>query len=490
LIASINEANGLPGEHTIILEPGAYTLQSESSPFSGLPVITSSIRIQPSEDNSAALIARDPSASSFRIFTVGITGRLNLIGLTVQRGRGLFSGAAIRNDGYTTVENSSVIEAFGDAGTVHNTGTLEVLKSLIADNDGGHDAGGIVNRGGNVLVENSTIADNFGIGSGGIASFGGNLVVLNSAIVSNRGDCCNVGGGIANVGGLAQITNSTIAKNLAGDGGGVWNGLGGLTTITSTTIRENGVRGAGFRITGGVANAGGTLRLQNTIVAGNIGDMRLPPELFPSVPDCSANIESLGNNFIGDLSGCGINLQNTDLTGDPALGALVGEEEEALPGNAYYPVLSGSPVINAGAPSACPVKDQLGNPRVGRCDVGAVEFQERMLVSVDVRPRSDANRINPSSNRNINVAILSTKSFDSTTVDPNTIRFGANGTEATPIHIVRRDVNGDGRIDQILRFVIQDTGIECGDTSATLTGDITFGRSIIGSTSITTTQCK
>ena len=113
-----------------------------------------------------------------------------------------------------------------------------------------------------------------------------------------------------------------------------------------------------------------------------------------------------------------------------------------------------------------------------------------MLVSIDVRPRSDANRINPSSNRNINVAILSIKGFDSTTVDPHTIRFGAKGTEATPIHVRHRDVNGDGRVDQILRFVIQDTGIECGDTSATLTGEIRNGSSIIGSSPITTTQCK
>jgi hypothetical protein len=93
LIGSINEANGLPGEHTIILEPGAYTLQSESSAFSGLPVITSSIRIQPSADDPATLIVRDPAAGSFRIFTVGLSGSLKLIGITVQRGRGLsFSG--------------------------------------------------------------------------------------------------------------------------------------------------------------------------------------------------------------------------------------------------------------------------------------------------------------------------------------------------------------------------------------------------------------
>jgi hypothetical protein len=33
--------------------------------------------------------------------------------------------------------------------------------------------------------------------------------------------------------------------------------------------------------------------------------------------------------------------------------------------------------------------DQLGNPCVGICDIGAVEFQKRLMVSVDVRPRSE-----------------------------------------------------------------------------------------------------
>ena len=127
------------------------------------------------------------------------------------------------------------------------------------------------------------------------------------------------------------------------------------------------------------------------------------------------------------------------------MGALVGAGEDDLPGKAFYPVLAGSPVIDRGNPNACLQSDQLGNFRVGICDIGAVEFQGTMLVSVDIRPRSDANRINPKSIKNINVAILSVNGFDATTVNPNTVRFGATGTEAAPIHVARRDVDGDGR---------------------------------------------
>ena len=113
----------------------------------------------------------------------------------------------------------------------------------------------------------------------------------------------------------------------------------------------------------------------------------------------------------------------------------------------------------------------------------------QMLVSIDARPRSDANKINPNSTNNINVAIFSDNGFDANSVDPNTIRFGATGTEAAPIHVGRRDVDGDGDRDMVVRFQIQDTGIKCGNTSATLTGQISGGASIIGSSPIRTVQC-
>jgi hypothetical protein len=113
-----------------------------------------------------------------------------------------------------------------------------------------------------------------------------------------------------------------------------------------------------------------------------------------------------------------------------------------------------------------------------------------MLVSVDVRPRRDANRINPNSIKNINVVVFSVNGFDATTVDPNSVRFGATGTEAVPVHVGQRDVDGDGKLDMVVRFEIQDTGIKCGDTSATLTGQISGGLPIIGSSPIRTAQCS
>jgi len=113
-----------------------------------------------------------------------------------------------------------------------------------------------------------------------------------------------------------------------------------------------------------------------------------------------------------------------------------------------------------------------------------------MVVSVDIMPRKDANKVNPNSSQSVNVAILSGNGFDPISVDSSTVRFGATGTEATPIHVRLADVNGDALRDMILRFEIVDTGIQCGDTSATLTGQISNGQSIIGSSPLTTVGCK
>ena len=97
--------------------------------------------------------------------------------------------------------------------------------------------------------------------------------------------------------------------------------------------------------------------------------------------------------------------------------------------------------------------------------------------------------INPASTRNINVAVLSGDGFDASTIDPNTVRFGKLGTEAAPINVAQRDLNGDGTVDWVFRFAIQELGIQCGDASAILTGQTADGQSFGGSSPITT-RCR
>jgi hypothetical protein len=111
-------------------------------------------------------------------------------------------------------------------------------------------------------------------------------------------------------------------------------------------------------------------------------------------------------------------------------------------------------------------------------------------VAIDIKPGSFPNSINPRSRGVIPVAILTTPSFDATTVDPTTVRFGRTGSEATPVQSALEDVDGDGDTDLILHFNTQDTGIVCGDTAASLTGETLSGQAIVGTDSIKTVGCK
>lgn len=114
-------------------------------------------------------------------------------------------------------------------------------------------------------------------------------------------------------------------------------------------------------------------------------------------------------------------------------------------------------------------------------------------VDIDIKPGSDPNSINPNSKGVIPVAILTTPSFDATTVDGTTVTFGPNA--ATPAYDLtdplvvaehQQDVDGDGDTDYVFHFRTQATGIAKGHTSATLTGLTTGGIPITGTDSIRT----
>ncbi|MFC2164018.1 hypothetical protein ACFLT2_03350 [Acidobacteriota bacterium] len=109
---------------------------------------------------------------------------------------------------------------------------------------------------------------------------------------------------------------------------------------------------------------------------------------------------------------------------------------------------------------------------------------------IDIQPGNSINHINPKSNGVIQVAIFTTQDFDVRDVDTSTILFGRTGYEASPKRISLKDVEKDGDMDMILQFKIRDTGIQCGDTVAYITGMTLGNQSFRGFDSIKTVGCK
>jgi dipeptidyl aminopeptidase/acylaminoacyl peptidase len=112
-----------------------------------------------------------------------------------------------------------------------------------------------------------------------------------------------------------------------------------------------------------------------------------------------------------------------------------------------------------------------------------------ILVEIDIKPGEEPNSINPKSKGVIPVAILTTAAFDATTVDPLSVRFGPAGAAEAHNQGHIEDVDGDGDQDLVLHFRTQHTGIQCGDTSASLNGETFGGQVIEGSDTINTVRC-
>jgi len=202
------------------------------------------------------------------------------------------------------------------------------------------------------------------------------LRIVDSTLTDNEAPD---GGALFNTGGSVEIVNSMLSGNRASAGGAIRNlgsdGRSASLNIVNSTLSENSVTldSVQFTDSGGIYNdPNGTVRLLNTILAGNAG-LRSP--------DCSGVITSLGHNLIGDQTGCTITLQPTDLTGDPGLEAFA---DDGTPGNGHFPLLLTSQAIDAGDAEVCPETDQLGQLRIGPCDIGAIEFQSS--VPVDTKP--------------------------------------------------------------------------------------------------------
>jgi hypothetical protein len=100
------------------------------------------------------------------------------------------------------------------------------------------------------------------------------------------------------------------------------------------------------------------------------------------------------------------------------------------------------------------------------------------VVRTDIGP----NHINPYDRGVVPVAIFGNEELDVTEIDPRSLRFGPieapcahDLTDALDFNEHLEDMNLDGYMDLMTHYRVQETGIECGDTEATLTGRLLDG---------------
>ena len=193
------------------------------------------------------------------------------------------------------------------------------------------------------------------------------------------------GGGLISANGTLNLTNVTFSANRANDdGGALLTQLSSITNLNDVTFTGN-VADAdddGGGDGGGLYNAGGSINVQNTILARN-------SDRGGEAPDCGENLggtvfESGGHNLIGSTVGCPFLALDSDIfpVANPHLAPL------AHNGGFTQTValLKHSKAINHGSGkrpgtggSACAKRDQRGvkRPQGPRCDIGAFERKHR-----------------------------------------------------------------------------------------------------------------
>lgn len=112
-----------------------------------------------------------------------------------------------------------------------------------------------------------------------------------------------------------------------------------------------------------------------------------------------------------------------------------------------------------------------------------------LSVSIDIRPFSTSNRVIPNLGL-IPVGIFGSSTFDALQVDTSSVKFGPSGGPPIRWKIDTKDINRDGFVDLLLFFRARKTGIECGDTEATMTGRTFPGEEFIATDAIKTVWCR
>jgi len=115
--------------------------------------------------------------------------------------------------------------------------------------------------------------------------------------------------------------------------------------------------------------------------------------------------------------------------------------------------------------------------------------QQPLKIAIDVKPGDEKVTLEPEREGMVPILILTSPQFDAATVDPDTVRIGPAGTEASIFRSMLEDVDKDGDIDRMVLVRVRDMQIKCGNKTIRVTGKTVDGRSFEGADSVATEGC-
>lgn len=250
------------------------------------------------------------------------------------------------------------------AGMYNYQSSPTLTEVVFSNNAAGHVGGAMENEDhSNPILTNVLFSGNSAYHEGGgmFNIVSSSPVLTNVAFIDNAVTGDGGGGGIKTYNSSPSLTNVTFSGNHASVGGGIDNWQSSMT-LTNVTFRDN----TADRYGAAMYSQESTPTITNTIIWGN-------------TPGNSQMLNDRGVSTVtysiieGGHPGAG------NLNANPKLGPLA-DDEGLTP---TYSLPPGSPAIDTGSPSVCPVTDQLGLSRPvdgdgnesAICDMGAFEYR-------------------------------------------------------------------------------------------------------------------
>lgn len=370
-----------------------------------------------------------------------------------------------------------------DGGAIYAAGDVTLSRVALQNNTSGGHGGGIYSLA-TTTIADSEVKDNIAthatdnLRGGGLAIDTGSLVMSGSEV---SGNTITASSNTASGGGMylassttVVITNSTIAGNTTTGtdsfGGGVYSADSTVNALLGNVTIANNAAEFG----GGVY---GPIQLSHVLLANNTAS--------GSDADCSGTFTSQGYNIVETVStNCLGITQTTDLTGSDGgiaatLTSATGADYFDFTNPASAAAVNIIPATNCQTVLGADPVDQLGNFRLGYCDVGAFEYQDTVAPTITIT--NDTNNNNQvlvggtytdagaaaedAIDGDLTSSIVTTNLVDTNTVGSYTVTYSSTDLTGN----TRTAVRTVSVVTELVEFLEDDTIISVVKDAGTLT---------------------